>query len=295
MGVTLRQLEVLVSVLDRGGFGAAAEELGMGQSSVSHSLATLERAVEGELVVRDSPARPTSLGQNLLPHARAILAAVRGLDAAVAVHQGNASRAPIGLGVPPTAARGLLPELLLLWRAHAPQIQVRLFEGFDEEIEAWLDEGVVDAGILIDPEAVPDEAVIVARDSFQAVVRSDHPLATAASIELSELLHDPLLASAAGCETQLQRMHDLAGLPFQPAQRIRELGTLLGMVEAGLGVAAVPSLAASMLGETLTLVALEPRIERRLVLTGPVGRPWHPLVTELCEITRNNLVRLPTP
>jgi DNA-binding transcriptional LysR family regulator len=77
----------------------------------------------------------------------------------------------------------------------------------------------------------------------------------------------------------------MADIPYRPARRIRELMTLLSMVEAGLGVGILPSLAASMLSETLTLVPLRPRLERRLVLTGPASRPWHPSVVAIRDLT----------
>ena len=44
MSTTLRQLHVFVAIADHDGFGAAAAALGMSQSSVSHSLASLESA-----------------------------------------------------------------------------------------------------------------------------------------------------------------------------------------------------------------------------------------------------------
>ena len=61
--------------------------------------------------------------------------------------------------------------------------------------------------------------------------------------------------------------------------------TLLSMVGAGLGVGVLPSLAASTLSDTLTLVPLRPRLERRLVPTGPTTRPWHPSVVAVRDLT----------
>ncbi|MEV6590646.1 LysR family transcriptional regulator [Streptomyces acidicola] len=286
MDMTLRQLGVFVAIVDHEGFGAAAVALGMSQSSVSHSLASLERSVQAELVHRAAPVRCTPLGDVLLPHARATLAAARGFTAAASAHLGAAAAGSIGLAVPPTAARGLLPGLLRLWHETFPHVDVRLFEGLDEEVEEWLESGAVDAAVLVDPDPLPRGALHLATDAYEAVVRSDHPLAGEESIELADLLEDPLLATTSGCETHVKHLHALTGLPYRPTQRIRELTTLLCMVEAGLGVAIVPSLAASMLSDTLTLVPLRPRLERRLVLTGPTTRPWHPNVTairDLCE------------
>ncbi|MFC9427628.1 LysR family transcriptional regulator [Streptomyces sp. NPDC056987] len=293
MGVTLRQLRVLVAVTDHGGFGAAAAVLGMSQSSVSHSLASLERAVQGRLVDRTAPVRPTPLGDVLLPHARATLSAARTFSAAAAAHASAAVAGSIGLAVPPTAARGLLPGLLRLWHEQLPHVEITLFEGLDEEIGQWLESGTVDAAILIDPDPLPHGALHLATDAYEAVVRSDHPLAGEESVELADLLEDPLLATTSGCEAQVKHLHALTGLPYRPTQRIRELTTLLCMVEAGLGVAIVPSLAASMLSDTLALIPLRPRLERRLVLTGPAGRPWHPNVTALRDLSEKHAATPP--
>ncbi|MFF7469032.1 LysR substrate-binding domain-containing protein [Streptomyces sp. NPDC008092] len=284
MDVTLRQLAVFVAIADHEGFGAAAAALGMSQSSVSHSLAALERTVAGELVRRAAPVRPTPLGDVLLPHARATLSAARGFTAAASAHAGATAAGSIGLAVPPTAAHGLLPGLLRLWHEQLPDVEIALFEGFDEEIEEWLESGTVDAAVLVDPHPPPHGALLLATDAYEAVVRSDHPLAGEQFIELADLLEDPLLATTSGCEAQVRHLHARTGLPYRPSRRIREFTTLLCMVEAGLGVGIVPSLAASMLSDTLTLVPLRPRLERRLVLTGPAGRPWHPNVTAVRDL-----------
>lgn len=285
MAVTLRQLAVFVAVADHAGFGAAAVALDLSQSSVSHSLASLEAAVQGELIQRVTPIRPTALGDVLLPHARATLSAARSFAAAAAAHSSSATAGTISLSVPPTVARGLLPALLRLWHQHLPHVEITIFEAVDEEIEQWLESGMVDAAFLIDPDPLPQGALHVATDAYAAVVRSDHPLAGEAGIDLADLLEDPLLVTTSGFEPPLRRLHAMAGLPYRPARRIRELLTLLSMVEAGLGVAILPSLAASMLSDALTLVPLRPRLERQLVLTGPAARPWHPTVVALRELT----------
>ncbi|MFD9737315.1 LysR substrate-binding domain-containing protein [Umezawaea sp. NPDC059074] len=283
--MTLRQLDVFVAVADHGGFGAAAGALGMSQSSVSHALASLEAAVGGDLVARATPVRPTALGEVLLPHARATLAAARSLTAAAAAHTRAATSGTISLSVPPTVARGLLPGLLRLWHERLPHLEITVFEAVDEEIHQWLESGTVDAAFLIDPDPLPHGALHVATDVYEAVVRADHPLAGEDVIDLADLLEDPLLVTTSGFEPPLRRLHALADLPYRPARRIRELMTLLSMVEAGIGVGVLPSLAASMLSDTLTLVPLRPRQERKLVLTGPTARPWHPSVLAIRDLT----------
>lgn len=286
--LTLRQLDVFVAVVDRGGFGAAADHLRMSQSAVSHALAALERASGAPLIVRAPTIAMTSLGEAILPHARSVLANVRALRATVDIQREGLVRGKVRLAAAPTASHRLVPELLKRWRAELPGLDIRLFEGSDEELEVWLASGAVDAAVLIDPDPVPSGSIVLARDDFRAVLRSDHPLAGEKRVSLADLLEDPLLASSSGCEPQITRIHTMAGIPYAPGQRVHETSTLLGMVEAELGVAILPSLARSMLGENLVMVELEPHLDRTLVFSGPLGRPWHPGVERMRDIAETS-------
>ncbi|MEV1010854.1 LysR family transcriptional regulator [Streptomyces sp. NPDC049881] len=288
MAVTLRQADVFLAVADHGGFSAAADHLGMSQSAVSHTVAALEREVRAPVLQRGPAVAPTAFGEALLPYARAVQAAARALEARVSREHAEAATGTVRLAAAPTAAHRLVPGLLRRWKARLPALDVRLFEGDDAELADWLRTGTVDAAVLIDPERPHPGAVPLARDDFRAVLRRDHPLAAEPSVRLADLADDPLLVSSGGCEPQISALHALAGVPYRPAQRVHTLATLLGMAEAGLGVAVMPSLAHTMLGDGLVMVPLTPRAERVLLLTGPADRPWHPRVEQLCGMVRTD-------
>lgn len=61
--------------------------------------------------------------------------------------------------------------------------------------------------------------------------------------------------------------------------------TILHMVHAGIGVSVMPALAQSMLPPECVLVPIHPPTQRRLHLTGPAGRHWHPAVSALIAAT----------
>ncbi len=146
--------------------------------------------------------------------------------------------------------------------------------------------GLVDAAVLVSPALVPPGAHVLATDDYRAVVRRDHPFAREPRISLAELLEDPLIVSSGGYEDQIRELHHQAGLPFESQRRVRELATLITMVEKGLGVSILPSLGAGLIGPRLVMVPLTPHVERHLVLSGPQSRPWHPLVIALLEEVR---------
>jgi DNA-binding transcriptional LysR family regulator len=71
----------------------------------------------------------------------------------------------------------VLPDLLAGWSAEYPDLRVVLLEGEDDEVVGWLEDGTADLGIVVDPGTGPAEALPVAADGFQVVLRTDHPLA----------------------------------------------------------------------------------------------------------------------
>lgn len=288
MSATLKQLAVFVAVVEQGGFGTAADELQMGQSAVSHTLAAMERSVGATLINRSPKIEPTGIGRMILPHARAALSAARAVDSLIGSYQGKKLRGPVRVAASPTASHRLVPRLLSLWHEVLPDVDIRILEGDDYELDEWLETGAVDCAVLVDPVGAASGSVELIRDYFQAVLRTDHPFSSLRSIELAELVEDPLLVSSSGCEPQIKKIHKMSGVRFHPSQRVREVSTLLSMVESNLGVAIMPSLAASMLPESLMMVDLEPKLERRLVFAGPKNRPWHPYVTRMRDIAEEN-------
>ena len=238
--------------------------------------------------MRRSPAiTATMFGEVVLPHARSVLAAARAMEAAIETHNEKDATGFVRVAAPPTVSHRLIPELFALGVRRSPGSTFRLFEGGDAELEEWLATGAVDAAVLIDPDPFPAGGLLLASDDFRAVLRRDHPLAASGRIELEDLLADPLLVTSSGCEPQIKQLH-LMTAPATPPRRVHDVSTLLAMVEAHLGVAIMPSLAATMLPDTLIMVELEPRLGRRLVLTGPTDRPWNPHVTRMRDIAQKS-------
>ncbi|MEV0324543.1 LysR family transcriptional regulator [Streptomyces sp. NPDC050658] len=280
MTVNIPQLRAFAAVVDAGGFGAAADDLGMSQSAVSHAVASLERELAAPLLVRASPVRTTALGERVLPHARGALSAARSVER-IAAESAAALTGTVRLAATPTVRQGLVPGLLRHWREEHPRLTVRAFEGDSGELAAWLASGAADAAVLIDP---PSGAGIpLATDAYRALLPRDHPLADEPAVDIRDLEDDPFLISPNNCEARIRTIHELAGLDFAPAHRVRDLATLIGMVQSGIGVTVLSEVSRSLIPADLVLAPLRPEVSRRLVLTGPDDRPWHPAVRALAE------------
>jgi DNA-binding transcriptional LysR family regulator len=283
MSINFAQLRAFLAVADEGGFRAAADALQISQSAVSHAVAALEKSLGCRVLVRRGQPRPTAFGERILDHARAAVAAT---DAIRELSERRDGR-PVGtlrLAAPPTVCQGLLPDLLARWRDEFPQLKIRVFEGEDDEIADWLASTTVEIAVLVDPP--PGDGVLIGEDRFHALLPRDHPLAGQDEVDLRDLDDDPFLLSCGGCERHVRDAYRQAGSRLEPAHRIRELGTLFAMVRAGVGISVVPGLAESMVDSRLVLVPLRQHVARRLVLTGPLEKPWHPAATALVEALR---------
>jgi DNA-binding transcriptional LysR family regulator len=278
-GINVAQLRAFVAVVDERGFGSAADALGLTQSAVSHAIAALERTVGARVLHRNGAPTPTTLGQGILEHARAALAATEAIADLSAAEQG-APTGVIRLAAPPTVCQGLLPELVPAWTARFPRVTVRVFEGEEDEVTDWLSGHSVEAAVLVDPPHSTPGALLAA-DEFQVLLPTDHPLAGTATIELADLEGDPLLFSGGSCERPIHDLFRQANIRLRPTHHVRELSTLFAMVRSKMGITIVPSLVNSIIGDGLVLVPLRPTHQRRLVLTGPADNPWHPAVTAL--------------
>ncbi|BAC68751.1 hypothetical protein AQJ43_11310 [Streptomyces avermitilis] len=63
---------------------------------------------------------------------------------------------------------------------------------------------------------------------------------------------------------------------YTPAHRVRDLGTLISMAQAGLGVSILPEVSRPLIPRDLVLVRVAPHHSRRLAPCGPRKRPWPP-------------------
>ncbi len=267
LGVELRHLAALQAVEREGSFGRAAVRLGYTQSAVSQQIARLEQVVGAKLVERPGGPRAVSLtdaGRLLSRHADAIVARLAAAQADMAaLLAGEAG--PLRVGIFQSVGARLLPGLLRHFKESFPLVGVRLMESVQHaELVEAVERGELDLTFCELPlEEGPFEWVEILRDPYVMLVAADSPFAdrdTAPS--LRELEQLPLI----GWRTD--RKHDLPGVEY--AFRSDDNGTVLGLVAAGMGVAAVPRLVFDPDQEEVVALPLGSRVPPRLLALA-----WH--------------------
>ena len=153
-GVGLRELRALLTVADLGSFRRAATELGYTQSSISHQVAALERALGTDLFTRPGgrgAVKLTPSGTAAYRRARRALGEVEAIGADVDEAQ-RGERARIRVGVSQTAAAELMPAALRAFRETHADVEVILSEVEDSQaIMSGLGRGPARPGVRPQP------------------------------------------------------------------------------------------------------------------------------------------------
>ncbi|MFC5832265.1 LysR family transcriptional regulator [Nonomuraea insulae] len=266
--MTLAQLRVLVAVADHGGFTTAADHVGMSQPAVSRAIATLERELGAALFVRHRDGIAlTEAGDRALARARETLRHFDLIRADVAAANGQIT-GELRLASLPSATGTLVARLLRAFTDHYPQVRVRLFEGVDDDIRAWLHRGAAEVGVVTLPAPGLHTAHLSTHDMV-AVMPAAHPLAAQPVVHLSDLAGRPFILTTAGCRPLIMGAALAAGVGLDIAFEAGGPAAILEMVSAGLGVSIVPTLGLPAdLGAVVTR-PLEPAMSRSLALAVP--------------------------
>jgi DNA-binding transcriptional LysR family regulator len=278
MNPTLRQFAAFVQVARLASFARASEALGLSQPALSQSVTQMEQVLGMRLFHRTTRiVHLTPEGALLLPRAEAILASV---DEAVELlrHHTQQACARIRLGTLPSVAAVFLPEILRVFREREPATRVAVTDGTSDVLYAGVESGQIDLAIGSPLRGHPDVSFSpILRERFALVLRRDHPLAESASVNWDEALRHDFIAFPPG-SGGYSAIHDAlerAGLSATPVMTLGQSNTVLTMVEAGVGITALPALGCpSPDHRILTVLPLaNPVVDREvgLILPATVG------------------------
>jgi LysR family transcriptional regulator, hydrogen peroxide-inducible genes activator len=251
---TIKQLQYLVSLREHGHFGKAADACFVTQSTLSAGLRELETLLGVTLVERTRRVvRFTPLGEKVADKAVRVLREVEEL-AEMARAEGKPLHGELRMGVIPTIAPFLLPAMLPLLRREWPKLKLYLREETSQAACDALHRGQIDCVLLAMPFACGDveSAPLFDDRLYVAYPRGEAP--RGAMIDVSAIDESRLLLLEDG---HCLKDHALSAcnrpeLRANASMMGTSLHTLVQMVDNGLGLTFVPSMAieAGILGGT---------------------------------------------
>lgn len=241
--MNLMHWRLLVAVADAGCVSKAAAQLGITQSGASQAISQLEDMLGVKVLLRDRRRTTmTAIGEQVIAQARRMLVEWESIktlvDASRGLHAGR-----IKLATFPSVFTSLLPTFLQSFGRQYPGINVVTLDGTDEEIEAWLADGTVDVGVVVNPGAECD-AIELGRDAWVVVAPIGHPLARRSSsigVSLDELSREPYVLATGGCRLNSRRVLEDSGYALANLRiSVRDWSTAFELIREGMGLSLVP-------------------------------------------------------
>lgn len=283
---TLRQISAFLSVAEAGSFSAAAERLGSTQPAVSQAVRDLEGTLGLRLFNRTT--RRVNLTEAGLELRDRLQEGVDLLDSALARAR-NVAELRVGhlrLAAPPQISATVLPPLLADFARQHPGVTYDLADVVAAEIPDRVRNGLADLGLGTFGSGEPglDRRVLLT-DVMMLVCRPDHQLAQGQP-RWQDLAAVPIVAleKASGLRSLMDSGFRAADLVPEIQVTVRLVGTALALVEAGLGVAIMPSYV--LRGRSDRLVSLPlgaPALRRELVMIRHVDRAQTPVAQEFAR------------
>lgn len=268
--LTLRQLQVFVSVARHLNHSRAAEELYLSQPAISMQIKQLELNVGLSLFEQiGKQLHMTEAGREMLHYSLSITQQLDEMEEVFNAMKGL-ERGHLNISVVSTA-NYFMPQLLAKFIQAYPKIQVSLHVANRDAVIKQLTENVADFAIMGQP---PEGTDMVAKAFMQnplvVIAAPAHKLAPCTNIEPNQLVTETFLLREHGSGTRgvVERFFDNHHLPLPVHMSMDTNEAIKQSVQAGMGIGIISRHGIELELETKRLVILD-------VDHFPIVRHWH--------------------
>jgi DNA-binding transcriptional LysR family regulator len=272
----LRHLRYFVAVAEAENVSLAALKLHVSQPGLSRQIRDLEDEIGFQLFERSAKSlKLTAAGKVFLTESKAVLQrADDAVKKARAVARDGSGE--IHVGYAPSLTVQILPPMLRAFQGEFPQVRVTLHDLSSEEMLAQLGGKKLHVALT----ARPPEKILrnfsfveFARYAICVAVSPLHPLARSRALTLPQVAREPLIGltrkNYPEAYSQVVKLFAAAGHKPHFAEEHEDGSSIIAAVEAGRGLALVPSSLACIVGARVKLIPLKPALPPI-----PVGALW---------------------
>ena len=272
----LEALRAFVEVADHGNIKDASERLYRTPSALSMTLKQIEDRLGCPLFETDRKSSLTDMGRFLYDQSVVLL---RDYDRAMEriEAQSKARSGRLRIASVPSVATLLLPTFLQEFTAVRPDLDMDLVDTDSTDVRLLVETGQVDLGIAGLAGDLPGLASRpIFRDPFKLVCRNDSPLAARGpTLDWGDLEGEALIVNEAARNLPSAEFQRLA---TDARFSVRNVASLVALVQSGMGVTLLPALATVNLPADLTARSLrDPACMRTVSLYWRAGRVPSPV------------------
>ncbi|KQZ47807.1 LysR family transcriptional regulator [Rhizobium sp. Root149] len=284
-GLSMKHLRYFESLARHRHFGRAAEDCSISQPALSVQIKELEELIGAPLVERGRrQIHLTGLGEVFAERASEILRSVDELADLARSTKGPLS-GRLRIGVIPTVAPYLLPELMKSIAARYPLVDARPREAITQKLIEDLVDGKLDVAIVALPVSEPSlEEVPLFEEEFvlvRPIEDAGKPVPSADMLKQMRLL---LLEEGHCFREQALSFCNISSAPPRDLMEGSSLSTLVQMVGAGIGVTLIPRMAIDIEAHRANVAVshlADPKPTRTI---GIVWRHSNPLAAQFGQI-----------
>ncbi|PYI70893.1 MAG: hyalin [Verrucomicrobia bacterium] len=241
----LHQLRYFVAVADEGNFSRAAAKVRVAQPSLSQQIRKLEAEIGQPLFDRlPRSVVITEAGRCLLEYARQILASIGDARRCVDELKGKIA-GDVAVGAIPTIAPYVLPELVVTFQKHYPDVTLHIVEDVTAGITRRIEAGELDVALASTCRPSPTlRRESIGNEPLLLLVPEGHALAKKTLAEFDDLKSQRfLLLHEMHClSQQVHHLLESRRLHREVALAGSQLSTIANMVAAGIGLSIVPQM-----------------------------------------------------
>ncbi len=295
---TPRDLDIFLVLAETGSFRRTAAQVHLSQSAVSGVVARLEESLGTRLFDRTTRSvHLTAAGQVFVEQAQLLNAQTHEAVQRV-LHITQIQSGKVSLAALPSLAATVVPRVMARYAEQHPEIALQLHDTLSGPAFDLVRAGTVDFALTA---ANPDYADLdytpLSADGCVLLSPLNHRLANGKTplnwLQVAELTHIsmPLPASVRQYANAAFIEHRIA---FQPRYEVEHIATIHAMVKAGLGVAALPELAAAFVQQegVVTRRLTGPDIQRPLGVVTRRNRSLSPAAQEMVRMLRQETTAL---
>ena len=273
-----KKWEALLTAVEQGSFTKAAERLGYTQSGLTHMMHALEKEVGFPLLIRDRyGVRLTAAGERLLPTVREFQQVSKRLEHQISL-VGNQKRENIRVAAYSSICMHWLPAVVSSFRRDYPGISVDIRMGSVDEMYTWLQEDKVDLSFVSNQHREGFDWVPLWDDPLLAILPPDYPIGSRAVFPVSEFDGREFLMPSQGFDYDILPIFRSAGVSPDIRDTSVDDGTVISMVELGLGYSILSALILRGRQDNIISRPLEGGAHRALGITLPSLKQATPIL-----------------
>ncbi|WP_245909386.1 LysR family transcriptional regulator [Sphaerotilus hippei] len=262
----------MLAIAESRSITAGAEREHLALAAASKRLSDLESRLGVQLFERRARGvETTEAGRAMVRHIRSLHACLNGLENEVAEYS-RGVRGHLRVVANSSAISECLPPDLAAFSGAHREIRISLEDQTSAEVQRSVAEGLADVGIFVPPQIEPRLTTWPYREGTLAVITPrDHALSVLDAVRFEALLDFDFVGLHSGAAVQQQILAQATeqGRALRTRVQVRGFDAIAQLVEAGLGIAIMPSAVAERLSRVFALHRLrldEPWARRRYLL-----------------------------